>query len=274
MAVVAVGTVHTIIQDLHVVEGHHPQTLWEDPDIPSIVVYRTGRRLYVLDSGFGPDQRQAISELGRRYADTCDEVVLLNSHGHCDHLGNNDVISEIGSGKTVRHYVPRAARASFGRQAVLRRHVPAGVGYFDYVAGLTVPADAVASLLRSFGASQDLTGQDVGVLGAKIEKLGMLPAFGGFMPSLVVDILIRTYPPTFPDVETMIDYEDISPPRDIRDRDDQLDGLDLPRRSRATRGAGAAVGGTLGRGCGLLSPRSQIHDARGRDHVGADLGRQ
>jgi glyoxylase-like metal-dependent hydrolase (beta-lactamase superfamily II) len=215
LAVVAVGTVHTITQDLHVVEGHHPQTLWEDPDIPSIVVYRTGRRLYVLDSGLGPDQRQAISELGRRYADTCHEVVLLNSHGHCDHLGNNDVISEIGSGKTVRHYVPRAARAALDVRPFFDAMYRRGLGYFDYVAGLTVPADAVASLLRSFGASQDLTVQDVGVLGAKIEKLGMLPAFGGFMPSLVVDILIRTYPPTFPDVETMIDYEDISPPRDI-----------------------------------------------------------
>jgi glyoxylase-like metal-dependent hydrolase (beta-lactamase superfamily II) len=212
---VALGTIHTIARDLHVVEGHHPQNLWQDPDIPSIVVFRTGRRLYLLDSGLGPDQRKAISELGRRYADTCDEIVLLNSHGHCDHLGNNDVIAEIGRGKTVRHYLPRAARPALDVRHFFDAMYRRGIGYFDYMAGLTVPADAIASLLRSLGASQNLTGQDVGPLGAEIEKLGILPALGGFVPSLVVDILMQTYPATFPSIETMIDYEDISPPRDI-----------------------------------------------------------
>jgi glyoxylase-like metal-dependent hydrolase (beta-lactamase superfamily II) len=215
LAVVAVGTIHTIARDLHVVEGHHPRTLWEDPDIPSIVVFRTGRRLYLLDSGLGPEQRRAISDLGRRYADSCDEIVLLNSHGHCDHLGNNNVIAEIGRGKTVRHYLPRAARAALDVRHFFDGMYRRGIGYFDYLAGLTVPADAIASLLRSLGASRNLTGQDIGPLGTEIEKLGILPALSGLMPSLVVDILMQTYPATFPSVETMIDYEDISSPRDI-----------------------------------------------------------
>ena len=90
-----------------------------------------------------------------------------------------------------------------------------GIGYFDYVAGLR-PAEAIASLLRSLGASQELTGQDVDRLGAQIEELGILPAVGGFVPSLVVDILMQSYPPTYPSVETMIDYEADSPAGEIR----------------------------------------------------------
>jgi hypothetical protein len=78
------GTIHTLADDLYLIEGHHPHTMWDDPDLPTIAVYRAGRRLYLLDTGAGPEQREAIHSLARRYHDVVDEVVLLNSHGHVE----------------------------------------------------------------------------------------------------------------------------------------------------------------------------------------------
>ena len=51
------GTIHQLADHLFVIEGHHPHSLWEDPDIPSIVVYGRGTRLYLLDTGVGEEQR-------------------------------------------------------------------------------------------------------------------------------------------------------------------------------------------------------------------------
>ena len=88
----------------------------------------------------------------------------------------------------MRHYLPRAARSALDVRSFFDAMYRRGIGYFDYMAGLTGARSAIASLLRSLGASRNLTGQDVGPLGAEIEKLGILPALGGFMPSLVVEI--------------------------------------------------------------------------------------
>lgn len=52
-------------------------------------------------------------------------------------------------------------------------------------------------------------------LGARIGELGITPAISPFVPSTVVDILLDTYPPVFPSVETMTDYEELGDPREI-----------------------------------------------------------
>jgi glyoxylase-like metal-dependent hydrolase (beta-lactamase superfamily II) len=91
-----------------------------------------------------------------------------------------------------------------------------GLPYFDYASGLSVPSDQIASLLRALGAPSDLTDDDVAELGTRISALGLGPAISGFLPSIVVDILLQTYPFVFISAETMVDYEDVAPATDIR----------------------------------------------------------
>jgi glyoxylase-like metal-dependent hydrolase (beta-lactamase superfamily II) len=210
------GTIHNVADDLHLIEGHHPHTMWDDPDLPTIAVYRAGRRLYLLDTGAGPEQREAIRSLARRYYDVVDEVVLLNSQGHVDHLGNNDVLQEIADGKARRHHIPAAARPALDFETFFGAMYRRGLPYFDYASGLSVPADQIASLLRALGAPSDLTDDDVAELGTRISALGLGPAISGFLPSIVVDILLQTYPSVFISAETMVDYEDVAPATDIR----------------------------------------------------------
>lgn len=209
------GTCHALTPDLCLIEGHHPHNLWDDPDLPTIAVYRGARRLYLLDSGVGPEQRDAIRQTVARLRDGAEEVVLLNSHGHLDHLGNNDVLAEVAGGLPTRHFIPRDARAGLDFATFFRAMYGSGLPYFDYLSGLTLPVDAVASLLRRLGAPADLKEDQVADLGATMAALGLGPAISGFIPSIVVDILLQTYPPVFPSVETMADYEDLGPAEEI-----------------------------------------------------------
>lgn len=87
------GDLHEIAPNLVVIEGHHPHAMWEDPDLPTIAAYRGERTLYLFDTGAGPEQRAALLRVAEQLGGA-EEVLLLNSHGHMDHLGNNDVLAE------------------------------------------------------------------------------------------------------------------------------------------------------------------------------------
>jgi glyoxylase-like metal-dependent hydrolase (beta-lactamase superfamily II) len=103
------GDLHEIAPNLVVIEGHHPHAVWEDPDLPTIAVYRGERTLYLLDTGVGPDQRAALLRVAEQLGGA-EEALLLNSHGHVDHLGNNDVLAGIPAERR-RHLIPRASAA-------------------------------------------------------------------------------------------------------------------------------------------------------------------
>lgn len=208
-----VGTLHEITADLVLIEGRHPHTVWGDPDLPTIAVYRRGPRLYLLDSGAGTEQYAAILEVAGRYPGI-EEVLLLNSHGHVDHLGNNHVLQAIGAARR-RHYLPRASRPALDHAAFFARMYRSGVPYFDYLDGLDLDPSRLADLLRALGAPESLTADDVADLGTRAAALGLGPALSGFVPSLVVDILLRTYPTLHPSVGAMMDYEDLAPAEEI-----------------------------------------------------------
>ena len=116
------GDLHEIAPNLVVIEGHHPHAMWEDPDLPTIAAYRGERTLYLFDTGVGPEQRAALLRVAEQLGGA-EEVLLLNSHGHVDHLGNNDVLAEIPAARR-RHLFPRAARPALDFEAFFGRHVP------------------------------------------------------------------------------------------------------------------------------------------------------
>ncbi|MFC5138959.1 MBL fold metallo-hydrolase [Actinomycetospora rhizophila] len=209
----AVGALHEITPDLVLIEGRHPHTLWGDPDVPTIAVYRRGPRLYLLDTGAGPEQEAAIRAVAARYTGI-EEVLLLNSHGHPDHLGNNHVLAAIPAARR-RHHIARAARPALDHAAFFARMYRTGLEYFDYLDGLDLAPDRLADLLRALGAPPTLTADDVADLGERMARLGLGPALRGFVPSLVVDVLLRTYPAIHASVGTMVDYEDLGPAEEI-----------------------------------------------------------
>lgn len=220
-----VGDLHELASNLFVIEGHHPGRLWEDPDIPSIAVYRAGSTLYLLDTGVGLEQRRSILEVADRLGPV-DELMVLNSHGHLDHLGNNDVIGEIPAG-TKRHFLPREGRPALDSGAFFGAMYRRGIPYFDYLDGLRVDAVSMTSLLRAAGAAPTLTESDVAAVGALLTSAGIIPAIGKFIPGLLLDIILSSYPVTFPHLESARDFQDLGPAGDIAVADTTWSGWSM-----------------------------------------------
>lgn len=238
------GDIHPIAANLFVIEGHHPHRLWEDPDIPSIVVYRKGSTLYLLDTGVGPLQRTSILHLADQLGPV-DEVVLVNSHGHLDHLGNNDVVDDIPA-TTKRHYFPRAARDALDTVGFFSSMYRRGLRYFDYLDGLRLDTESMSSLLRAVGADPALNPADVSALGTLLVSSGITPAIGQFIPSLLVDVLVRTYPTTQPRIESMRDLEELGPAAEIVIGDTTWTGWTLGDGAvQVLQSAGHSAGGCV-----------------------------
>jgi glyoxylase-like metal-dependent hydrolase (beta-lactamase superfamily II) len=205
--------IHSLASNLVVIEGRHPTLLWEACDVPSIVVYRAARTLYVLDTGVGPEQRTVLEAQIASLGQGAEEIVLVNSHGHFDHLGNNDLVQR-ASIPRKRHLISKESAPNADIRTELFEMYGRGKDYFSYIDGLPLPADKISGLLKALGAPS-IAPATLEELGGKIRESGVLPALNNFMPSIVVDVLMATYPAVFPSLETMTFLEDISAPASI-----------------------------------------------------------
>ncbi len=90
------GDIMQLANNLWIIVGDGPK------DCPNVVVYQAADRMYVMDSGAGPVIRASIIEVMQE-AGPLQTFTLLNSHGHADHVGNNDVI-KIAQAREKHHY--------------------------------------------------------------------------------------------------------------------------------------------------------------------------
>ena len=102
-------------QNIIVIEGRE-LILGEQGDVAQIVLHRQGDLLTLIDSGAYAEDRSAILRAAQELGDVS-RVVLLNSHGHVDHVGNNDVIYEMAS--LAEHYIPPAHQAVTADQMLI-----------------------------------------------------------------------------------------------------------------------------------------------------------
>ncbi|MFJ3878884.1 MBL fold metallo-hydrolase [Streptomyces sp. NPDC090077] len=133
-------------QELDLVHGR--------PDVANALVHRTGETLVLVDTGVTEPFREALREAAGRVG-PWSRVLLLTTHGHPDHVGNNDLADLLGV--PAEHYVPAA---DLGQ---MRDPVAYWVRAFERVAGLGVlpappreAAEHIVSLfrpLRPFGAT-------------------------------------------------------------------------------------------------------------------------
>ncbi len=135
---------------------------------------------------------------------------LVNSHGHFDHLGNNDLLSKAAIARK-RHLISKEAAPDQDIRAELFEMYGRGKDYFSYIDGLPLPADKISGLLKTLGAAS-IAPATLEELGGKLRESGVLPALNPFLPSIVVDVLMATYPAVFPSIETMTFLEDVLAP--------------------------------------------------------------
>ena len=77
------------------------------PDVGNVIVHRAGDLLVLVDSGVTTVIRDAIRSAADDLA-PWSKILLLTTHGHPDHVGNNDIITDLGDGldrSNVHHFV-------------------------------------------------------------------------------------------------------------------------------------------------------------------------
>ncbi|MEU5538435.1 MBL fold metallo-hydrolase [Streptomyces sp. NPDC020362] len=139
-------TVLVLGQELHV---EHDQ-----PDVANALVHRVGDTLVMVDTGVTAAFRAALRKATDRVG-PWSRALVLTTHGHPDHVGNNDLADELGV--PVEHYVPTLDLDQ------MRDPASYWVRSFDRIAGLAplpappaLAAGRVVSLfqpMRPFGAT-------------------------------------------------------------------------------------------------------------------------
>ncbi len=137
-------------------------------DVAAVLLHRAGDTLYIIDTGATEDFRQPLREAIDRLA-PFKRVVLVNSHGHPDHVGNNSLIDELGV-REPEHYIAQADLALMADDE----------GYFERAFGgasrylpLPFPAEAMAQGMNAmFGELETRIDRVVPLESRPLESLG------------------------------------------------------------------------------------------------------
>ncbi|MFF3859527.1 MBL fold metallo-hydrolase [Streptomyces sp. NPDC002209] len=103
MTVTALGDLIEIDDRTVLVLGQELDLEHDQPDVANALVHRAGDTLVVVDTGVAPTFRAALRTAADRVG-PWSRALVLTTHGHPDHVGNNDLADELGV--PVEHYVP------------------------------------------------------------------------------------------------------------------------------------------------------------------------
>jgi glyoxylase-like metal-dependent hydrolase (beta-lactamase superfamily II) len=202
------GTLAGIVTGLDLVPGRPPAGGGRSPASPTTAAYRCGSRLYLFDTGLGTEHREAILRVvehgAARYP--TQEVVLLNSHGYFDQVGNNGILHTIPAIRR-RHYVPREGQPSSDLS---------GLFHDPYERGRSGFATCLRAQMQTTAPAASTDPALLAQLATSLTRLGLAPALGRDLPSSTADALLAEYPPISPSLATMTDYGDLGPAQAIR----------------------------------------------------------
>ena len=201
------GDIHEVQPGVYVIRGAHAEA-FDAVNYPNIVVVHAGTALYLLDSGLGPEQKQALLDIAGRLQGHFTQLVLLNSHAHYDHVGNNDVIGEIEAA-AKHHYISELSRPYLEPDVFtnFRNMYNEGGRYFDYLQGLDLTVEDVMPLLARAGLDPHTDPARLTDIGRRMYQLGLTRVISHFWGDLRIRNVIETYPALHPSRETMTWYE-------------------------------------------------------------------
>lgn len=83
--------------------GQELDVAHDQPDVANALVHRAGDVLVIVDTGVTAAFRTALKAAIAQVGDFS-RALVLTTHGHVDHVGNNDLADELGV--PVQHFVP------------------------------------------------------------------------------------------------------------------------------------------------------------------------
>jgi glyoxylase-like metal-dependent hydrolase (beta-lactamase superfamily II) len=100
----------------------------DQPDVSNTVIYRAGDTIYFLDSGATARFRSTLLEAARSLGPVT-HAVLINSHGHVDHNGNNDLLDDLDVARR-EHYISERDIVKMPGVDFFVEGIAAGAPYF------------------------------------------------------------------------------------------------------------------------------------------------
>jgi glyoxylase-like metal-dependent hydrolase (beta-lactamase superfamily II) len=99
--------VHRIDERTLLVQGQELNIDAKQPDLANAVLHRTGDTVVIVDTGVTEAFRKALRGAVDEFVDA-KRLLLLTTHCHTDHVGNNDLVDDIASerGIVAEHFVP------------------------------------------------------------------------------------------------------------------------------------------------------------------------
>lgn len=158
-------------------------------DIPNSIIYLKCNRLYLIDSGAGPIMRASIMQV-LQSVNPVHSFTLLNSHGHADHVGNNDLLNAVRANET-RHYLSGAGLPMLDSVSYFADQFSKLSEIYDPAKGF----QANRLKWRLLGVLRD-------ILALFIDERRVL--------QMIFSIYLRKFQPLRPSTETIQTYESLS----------------------------------------------------------------
>ena len=150
------GDIVRISENLILIEGKVPRSILREPDIANAVLYKKANRVFLIDAGATLEMRKALLRAIESFK-PFDSFVLLNSHGHPDHTGNNGIIGEVAAGEK-RHFISRPGLAMMDFSEYFLGKYGEVSRYCHYLDGPRFPFSLLTrpmKLLRLFGRKRE-----------------------------------------------------------------------------------------------------------------------
>lgn len=103
----ALGDILRIDDRTVLVLGQELDVQHRQPDVGNSMLHRSGDTLVLIDTGVTTEFRAALTRAADMVGDWT-RLLVLTTHGHVDHVGNNDLADELAHarGITAEHYLP------------------------------------------------------------------------------------------------------------------------------------------------------------------------
>ncbi|MCD4784428.1 MAG: MBL fold metallo-hydrolase [Candidatus Eremiobacteraeota bacterium] len=170
-----------IMEDVLMCPGDNKVNCFFKPFVPNTFVVREGSTLFVIDTGAGKSMKEMLQKAVNQLRGDAKKLVLINTHTHIDHVGNNKSIMSLEGFDEKHHLMHEAGEKTLGDPYSYLLNVFRETDrYYDVFEGPPPPWRFFTRLM-SIGSRQTNLDKLVGSVLKKYDPVESSPETGEFL---------------------------------------------------------------------------------------------